>query len=182
MDILSRCQTGSPLRRSWSWRSVSGVHLTILAITDDDDLWIMLWTLVFSHLKNWLPPGYDTHVCSIDEGHEERDKTKATPVTWRVNVTRPRKGQRLLFKVIINWAWVFTCVCSDDKFGVRSFKYIVFVQADYKCQHCVNIRSKTADTRATSKNTGSTARMTVTLMSEMVEKRIHLFHLFVLYM
>ncbi|KAK0150087.1 hypothetical protein N1851_009151 [Merluccius polli] len=86
----------------------------------------------YPQLLTVLPPRYEYHVCAYEERSTEHDhthfeatlrvgvttvtglkewltKTKETSVMWRVSTTRPRTGERVLFK------------------------------ADYKCQHHVSI-------------------------------------------
>ncbi|XP_048885105.1 uncharacterized protein si:dkey-75a21.2 isoform X1 [Brienomyrus brachyistius] len=112
----------------------------------------------YVHLKGWLPPQYEYHVCNLEQvpsstDHIGFDATiriknittvdqaqqwvkaakRSSGVMWRVDVTRPRLGKRVLHKV------------------------------SYKCQHNVNVKSKTANSRRSSKNTNCQAKMSVTL-------------------
>ncbi|XP_026054784.1 uncharacterized protein LOC113040739 [Carassius auratus] len=114
------------------------------------------------HLKNWLPPGYKYHFCTYrlctTEGNSHLDHTsfeaslrialteicevkewvgklsESSGVSWRVAVTKPNKGQRVLYK------------------------------AHYRCQHNVYVRSDTANQRRLSKNTCCEAKMVCTLV------------------
>ncbi|XP_050960534.1 uncharacterized protein LOC127161828 [Labeo rohita] len=114
------------------------------------------------HLKNWLPPGYTYHFCKYrlctTQGKSHLDHTsfeaslrialteisevkewvkklsESSGVTWRVAVTKPNKGQRVLYK------------------------------AHYRCQHNVYVRSGTANKRRLSKNTCCEAKMVCTLV------------------
>nr|XP_023677113.1 uncharacterized protein LOC111848936 isoform X2 [Paramormyrops kingsleyae] len=108
--------------------------------------------------EGWLPPQYEYHVCNLEQvpsstDHIGFDATiriknittveqaqqwvkaakRSSGVMWRVDVTRPRLGKRVLHKV------------------------------SYKCQHNVNVKSKTANSRRSSKNTNCQAKMSVTL-------------------
>lgn len=48
---------------------------------------------------------------------------------------------------------------------MRRIKSIYFVQAHYRCQHNVAVKSQTANDRRLSKNTFCEAKMTCTLMT-----------------
>ncbi len=84
----------------------------------------------FLLLQNWLPPGYKYHFCTYrlctPQGELQLDNTsfeaslrialteicevkewvkkliESSGVSWRVAVTKPNKGQRVLYKVMSN--------------------------------------------------------------------------------
>ncbi|XP_016115714.1 uncharacterized protein [Sinocyclocheilus grahami] len=112
--------------------------------------------------ENWLPPGYKYHFCTYrlctTQGDSHLDHTsfeaslrialteicevkewvkklsESSGVSWRVAVTKPNKGQRVLYK------------------------------AHYRCQHNVYVRSDTANQRRLSKNTCCEAKLICTLV------------------
>nr|XP_055074577.1 uncharacterized protein LOC129454102 [Misgurnus anguillicaudatus] len=116
-----------------------------------------------SHLKDWLPSGYDYHFCTYrsytTQGTSNLDHksfevslrialkeicevkewvkklSESSGVSWRVAVTKPSKGQRVLYK------------------------------AHYRCQHNVCVRSGMANQRRLSKNTQCGAKMVCTLVN-----------------
>ncbi|XP_076019209.1 uncharacterized protein LOC143010652 isoform X2 [Genypterus blacodes] len=115
--------------------------------------------LEFPALKDYLPEGYDYHVCNYKTISESADHVnfraafrmalstedeiklwlRLHRVTWRVDRTHPRKGQKVLFKV------------------------------EFRCQHNTRPRgSEKAPSR--SKNTNCPAKMTVTLLRTQVSR------------
>ncbi|XP_069043352.1 uncharacterized protein [Lepisosteus oculatus] len=106
----------------------------------------------------YLPKGYNYHVCSytVNKKHEDhldfeamiRVQTKTeeevqqwlrvlretTNVTWRIDKSRPRKKQRVLFK------------------------------ADYRCHHNTKPRSSNANNKRRSKNTNCPAKLYITVV------------------
>ena len=83
-------------------------------------------------------------------------------VTWRVDVTRPRLGHRVLFKVIVVLSKHFKAIYQCF-FFLTAVNLLYFGQASYKCQHKVHV--KAASSSRDSKNTCCQAKMLVTLKS-----------------
>ncbi|XP_017548694.1 uncharacterized protein si:dkey-75a21.2 [Pygocentrus nattereri] len=104
-------------------------------------------------LKDWLPSHHEYHICdykairqtqdhldfattirmSLSTVEEIQQFVKDLPITWRIDRTRPPKGQRVLFKV------------------------------DYRCHHNTKPRKSAEGSGRRTKNTNCPAKMAVTL-------------------
>ncbi|XP_072527443.1 uncharacterized protein [Salminus brasiliensis] len=104
-------------------------------------------------LKDWLPMQHGYHICEYKTIRQTQDHTdfsttirmalstveeiqqfvKDLPITWRIDRTRPPKGQRVLFKV------------------------------DYRCHHNTKPRKSMEGSGRRTKNTNCPAKMAVTL-------------------
>ncbi|XP_066509163.1 uncharacterized protein [Hoplias malabaricus] len=107
----------------------------------------------FPVLKDWLPSHHEYHICdykairqtpdhidfattirmSLSTIEEIQQFIKELPITWRIDRTRPPKGQRVLFKV------------------------------DYRCHHNTKPRKSLEGSGRRTKNTNCPAKMAVTL-------------------
>ncbi|KAK2829475.1 hypothetical protein Q7C36_017465 [Tachysurus vachellii] len=108
---------------------------------------------LYPALKNWLPCNHEYHICdyktirqtqdhvdfsatmrmSISTIEEVQQWVKDSTITWRIDRTRPPKGQRVIFKV------------------------------DYRCHHNTKPRNTMEPSGRRTKNTNCPAKMSITL-------------------
>lgn len=91
-------------------------------------------TLLLPALEDFLPKGYQYHVCRckavsqscggfeamLRMGLQSKEEVllwlKSMPVTWRVLCTRPTKGRKTIFRVRLSWCWCWWVI--SDFLGV----------------------------------------------------------------